>query len=454
MFEGLLAAVLIVLIVCTVALHQEALAALFLLGQPLLAYALSFGHGASIGRTVWDPPQLAVSGLAALVVLRRGLRTQGTQARRQLETLFGVIAAEIILLALSVTYSPDPTFGLQKLSDHVVFELGGLVLVLATVQTAAELRRFLWYCLLLGSVTALLVLFYMIELHGSLAVSLRLSQEEMIFHGFRLPSSISLGYRQAVVGAIAISLFSLTRPQQRVRRAFLLISTGLSIYLILASGSRGAALSLVVFGAIAPFLRRHRTIASFAPAVILLVATALLFQLTHPSAQARFRDTTLEDRTATWSFALELFRSHPLTGVGLGGYGYYEIAPGHRTFPHNVFLEYLTEAGILGSLPIMILISMAAARALQLLRSRSSTDQEQMLAVGRVAIFIIGCGHASVGSVIGSMETLWLSVGLLFSPATQKRHAECCGVTRTRFRIPRAAVVRAPRPGPAAQVRW
>ncbi len=66
---------------------------------------------------------------------------------------------------------------------------------------------------------------------------------------------------------------------------------------------------------------------------------------------------TLQERMEMWTQAVDLIRTHPLTGIGMGGYPYVApVSPPHSpqdpgmVFPHthNVFLQVALDTGIVG----------------------------------------------------------------------------------------------------------
>jgi len=83
-------------------------------------------------------------------------------------------------------------------------------------------------------------------------------------------------------------------------------------------------------------------------------------------------DTTVNQRIATFKAGLEMFRDHPLFGVGPGdsmvAYPLYVPKDAHcgcqdQLVVHNAFIQVLGELGALGFLPFMILIATALYHA-------------------------------------------------------------------------------------------
>lgn len=74
------------------------------------------------------------------------------------------------------------------------------------------------------------------------------------------------------------------------------------------------------------------------------------------------------DRLDWWSVAIEMFRAHPLSGVGIGNYpsAYlaYKTAPGQNTlYAHSFLLSVLAETGVVGAAALLFLLGSFLARA-------------------------------------------------------------------------------------------
>jgi len=99
-------------------------------------------------------------------------------------------------------------------------------------------------------------------------------------------------------------------------------------------------------------------------------------------------------RWVLWDTALKMFRDHPLTGVGPGGYHrlfseYYAGAlDGQRNWgsAHNLYLHQLAERGLAGALALLVLCVTLAARALR--AARGDIDTRALWAAAAVAAFL------------------------------------------------------------------
>ena len=151
----------------------------------------------------------------------------------------------------------------------------------------------------------------------------------------------------------------------------------LSGVLLLLTQTRGAWLaaagtSALLF-ALTPQLRRVLLAAALIGT--LLLSAVILFSPTYSSRLISISDTgyaSNQERIYMWQAALDIFRDHPILGVGMDEYGYYyntayipdaarerprdpdDPSTGHG-HPHNNFLKHLSEGGIFGAVAFLLL---------------------------------------------------------------------------------------------------
>lgn len=152
----------------------------------------------------------------------------------------------------------------------------------------------------------------------------------------------------------------------------------LAVIGVYASFSRGALIALVIIPLV--FVRGRQVLVV---ASLLLVVGALA---TPGLLEERFRSLTgsgseVESRLDIWDTALSIWSTHPIIGVGPGGFpeAYAEArVPGKDFLPatlfeppphaHNLFLHVLAEGGLLALLILLAVLAVAARTALDLRR--------------------------------------------------------------------------------------
>lgn len=154
--------------------------------------------------------------------------------------------------------------------------------------------------------------------------------------------------------------------------AFILVTLG-----FLATQSRGGLVALVVSVVLALFIApRHRGRIVALGGVML--AAILALAAAQPGAIARITDLGggSSGRSDLWRIGWQVFKGHPLAGVGIGNFevveAHYTLRPGAITrlsyivdvphLVHNTYLQLLAETGIIG-LALYLLVLLACMRA-------------------------------------------------------------------------------------------
>ncbi|GEM_PF-188853 len=158
------------------------------------------------------------------------------------------------------------------------------------------------------------------------------------------------------------------------------VMAGALIYGVYLTGSRGGMLSLVtVIGLYAR--RRLGTIAAVALAALMLFGMISL----GPSRLGRIsaEDESAQGRLEAWWAGLEMFKSHPIFGVGYSRFTEY-----HYLVAHNSFVHVLAELGFVGTFIWLAMIYCAVKSLLELIAYAEESEE------GRI-------GHALLSALAG-----------------------------------------------------
>lgn len=186
----------------------------------------------------------------------------------------------------------------------------------------------------------------------------------------------------------------------RLSRLFWWGATVSFVLAIMASTSRGAALAVGI-SLLAIWAKGKR---KGAGAVAVAVLVVLLSGLASTQYMDRFHNTgeeadrTGQDRIHLWKQGLRMAGDYPVLGVGINNYVYYNntfLDDPNNHEPHNVFIQALSESGLLGlSLLVVILV----------LAFRSNAQVRRMLREnGRDDPFLLNASHALDVSLIAWM---------------------------------------------------
>lgn len=132
----------------------------------------------------------------------------------------------------------------------------------------------------------------------------------------------------------------------RSRVALLALGIGILVWVLgLGKVSRRGLLALLVCG----------------------VAVAAVGVSTPAGREMVGRIETVKARVTYWDVAVRMIRSQPILGLGVGGYGehcsrYRGPTPHQSLYPHNVFLESMTDLGAVGTVFLLALLFGCAKR--------------------------------------------------------------------------------------------
>ncbi|WP_109488725.1 O-antigen ligase family protein [Occallatibacter savannae] len=197
---------------------------------------------------------------------------------------------------------------------------------------------------------------------------------------------------------------------------------------VILSGSRGAALSVTgsCLLAVLCFSRERRTriVAVAATAVglptLVLLAGVISPRLTHVDEQE-----SVATRYLLWAEAGQMFLSHPVTGIGVGNfresYDPEAVAedPG-KVDVHNLYLQLLTETGVIGFASFVVLsghIFRRAARNLKQFPAHSVAYAVSYAALaGMLSVLIHGMvdfffiGSTEFGAAFGTLLAIFAAI--------------------------------------------
>lgn len=233
-----------------------------------------------------------------------------------------------------------------------------------------------------------------------------------------------LGVAMCVVWPLAGAMFA--AETKRWRKWFFGACFVVTLLAIVASSSRGAMVGAGVISLVAVMRSSKRALGAS-----MLLALAITYVLVVSGAskarmQAAFdpeHDKTSNDRLEKWKAGMKMFSEHPLLGVGPGNFAtvYWENHPRWvrlmATAPHSIYVEGLSELGIVGFLPLVtawFLLARLNARTRKLLRS-SAAEQvrgfKYQLSLGLDLAFV---GYLVSGAFLTVLyyPHLWVLLGL------------------------------------------
>lgn len=204
----------------------------------------------------------------------------------------------------------------------------------------------------------------------------------------------------------------------------LLPAGALGLFALYISFSRAALIALAAAGLIMVRSRKGLLVVPLVVAAVVLGSPDLLRER---FATLTSQGSEVATRVEIWTTAQSIWFANPLLGAGVGSFpvAYAESrTPGKRFLPHtafeppphahNVYLNLLSENGVLGLAVLLFLLAAAGVKTLSLRRSR---DREvSLLASGLLAALVAFCVHNLFDVTLSDRKTglfVWAVLGLV-----------------------------------------
>ena len=292
------------------------------------------------------------------------LMSRGTQRVTKCAKVYDrLLWALIFAAALGAAFAEHQAIAWSGVLDAVRW-WGVFFIISRVLNTKWRIGAFVFVWLLLDLKLAL----HVVRSYATLASMPGVNEMSLVQYGIGggssfLSNSADFGVAMCVAWPVAVWLL-LSRPKRWYR---LLLIAGAPLFLaaILLCGSRGAVVGAVAIVLIA-LLRNPTKIA----AALMLLSVAIGIWLVLPEAsKQRFesarnpqQDLTANHRLLLWQAGLEMFWDNPLLGVGIDNYpwvrhAHYRIAMFDwiASVPHSTYIQAISELGIAGTLPLLLL---------------------------------------------------------------------------------------------------
>ncbi len=296
----------------------------------------------------------------------------------------------LIVLVGGSFLSPDSQSGVEKAILFAIAVVLPYTMVRVFFKTYKQIKIFLFTILSLaaGVAVILIVMSFLPAYTSDTSGRLRFFEANPIPTG----TLLAVGLAIAVIG-LSNDLLSKNR---RVK-AICIAITPLCLFSMFLSGVRGPFISVIVglaFYLLIQYIRQPRVLISMVGVVLFLLVT---FNILYPvivskvpnirrySPGAIIHGTSFKDRLELYQAAIRLFVQRPLLGGGTSSYA-------QRTkldeYPHNIFLEIISENGIIGLLVFLGFLGSVAWAGFCYLKTRHIKFSPQERAIGLTVLVI------------------------------------------------------------------
>ena len=315
---------------------------------------------------------------------------------------FGLFIAIAIMVYLYWILSGMPAHSLIKI------QLFSVIVVPICIFTMWRLNELFWtqtlnYLIFFGVVMLGVGAYYLLNANSFIRFSLNDTIDVL---------SLARIYSYAAIAAVGVAIIEYRERKTGSPKFWMLLAlSAVFVFGIMLTGTRAATILVPIIITAMLFLSRQEfSLGLFSTIVritLLSVITLFLAQRFLPDITLnRLSTVTLDDvsvrggRSHLYSSAIEVWQRSPLIGSGVAGFDRYT----GLNYPHNSFLEFATDFGLIG---LVLYIAFIVTTFVYIGRIWQQQQSRQLLIV-YAALFINALLRAQFSSTIYGVSTVWL----------------------------------------------
>lgn len=328
----------------------------------------------------------------------------------------------LIVMGISVTYATDKSIAIQEIVRFTTY-IALLYYIISEINIKDELSKivnFIYIPAFIIGILGIVQYFTKIGIQVTTAGVMRI--ESTLGH----PNSLGLYFVILLFPLIPL----LGMEKNKYKKSFYIFLVVVMLVNIILSYSRNSWLALAVGLVILAMIYNWKLL-------IGLIVTAL-GMLMVPTLRLRLIDMGAkifsDGRIKHWKVALEMFKDNPLLGVGNGNYVTLHeeylvkypqfIVPGEENFPtHNSYLKVLSELGILGFIPFIILHGLIILRAFMVCKTYSKKYRGVIKGIIVSLLVFLQANLIDNMLFVPAVATMyWLMVGIIILLQRRKKY--------------------------------
>lgn len=291
----------------------------------------------------------------------RSLKKKPTISKKTFEMIV-LYTVFIITLLISTVYSPKIPDAFSKFIEFAVIGGWSFIAPLFMFSDINSIKKFLKGMVIFGVIIAFETLRVYIPNIGQ-------ASQALIFNSDYLAIGRYLGY----TSLITTTYLLLSTDSNKRTRFFYALTLASSMIGIVLIGGRGPLITIAAV--ISIFLISQVQIVSKSLSLrfnrkglfgLILLASGVFYFFTSDNLlfyNIKLRlfqfnssggGTSVLSRTNKYKLAYQMFTDNPLFGKGLASFQHYIRIP--NDYPHNIFLELMSETGLFGTIPFIILV--------------------------------------------------------------------------------------------------
>ncbi len=324
----------------------------------------------------------------------------------------------VVASTVSLFVAPDLRAAAGIWKAYIIEPILFLIVFVDTIRTRERVRNIIWA---LGLSTVIPGILAIVQKFTGIWIPNEFwaaEETRRVTSVYGYPNAIGLYFAPIITLLIGITVARL-RPLFGARNIILGFIIAIGLLSVLFAQSKGAMLGIfvgTVFYAI--FWKGKRML--FAGAIVLALIAGSMYS---PAVDLKGNYTvsgggSLEIRIQQWKETKELLKTRPVLGAGLAGYQT-RVAPFHEKdyieiflYPHNIFLNFWVETGLLGLVAVVWLLALCYRL---LLKPNSLQSTMFSLPVAGALTALIVHGLVDVPYFKNDLAVLfWILIGLVY----------------------------------------
>lgn len=325
----------------------------------------------------------------------------------------------LLLLASTISLFVSPNFnaaaGIWK--AYFTEPLLLLLILTNTIKSKKQINKIIWTLGLSAVIISFIAIIqYLTGFFIPESYDLPNVKRATSIYGY--PSAIGLFVAPILTLFTGLFIFKYKSVNFKMKSALFLIITTLAISLVLAKAEGAVIATLAAVFFILMFTKYRKFIIAGTLIIVLLI---FLIPQTrdYTITLLTFQDTSGDVRIALWQGTFRLIKNHPIFGAGLGGFPYlYEQYKEAKhveisLYPHNIFLNFWVETGILGLIALIWIVINYFREGFKNLSCKLQAKNYSLILLS-VMICILVYGLVDAPYFKNDLSSLfWIWIGLL-----------------------------------------
>lgn len=345
----------------------------------------------------------------------------------------------IIYLAVTVIYSTNKQYGLQKIGGFIISvipNITGLYYVIKNISKSELSYYFIISCSTLF-IFLIVTIFFFSPFDQSIIYEFSIGRWSHVF----------VGRNVSLLTLIVFWFFISSNDYKKIIFYAFIFLVGFTITYL--TGLRAAIISLLLFSfisfiyaAINKYLTKTHYLTLISILILTFVLTSTLYSISSSTINSTSTlkrlenlfdidelkfggDPAIHTRIASYNIAWKMFTESPVIGKGLGSFNGYDNLDWTtiQKYPHNIVLEILSELGIIGFLLFLLLCYLLIRKMLVSNFSLLNSQYSKLTSHFLLITFFFSLFLAMFSKDLSTQNLLWLFL-VVFSGDLNNKSAD------------------------------